>query len=80
MNRRIAAVQVEWSDGRRYSLKTIFIERLFRGRNPLSEYLSLVFSPDADGSGWTEIDDQGRPIAKPSQRDSGTESGKAMCQ
>ncbi len=56
MSRKITAVIVEWSDGRRYSLKSSYIDMLFRRRNPLSEYLALVFSPELDGSGWIEED------------------------
>jgi hypothetical protein len=55
-NRRITQVTVEWSDGRRYSLKPDYLGRLFSNKNPMSAYLALAFSPEVDGGGWLEED------------------------
>ncbi len=54
MSRGITKVLIQCSDGRRYSLKEDHITRLFRGDNPLSSYLAMVFSPQQNRDGWVE--------------------------
>jgi hypothetical protein len=57
--REIVKVTVEWSDGRLYSLEAGTAARLFGGKNPMSSYLAVVFSPDLEGEGWVEEQDGG---------------------
>lgn len=58
MVKDITRVTVEWSDGRQYSLHRDHIRKLFNNANPLGSYLTLVFSPEIKGGGWTEVKEQ----------------------
>jgi hypothetical protein len=54
IDQKIISITVDWSDGRRFTLDKDHITKLFEGRNPLSSYLVLAFSPDLHQGGWIE--------------------------
>jgi hypothetical protein len=54
IDQKITGITVDWSDGRRFTLDKDHVAKLFEGRNPLSSYLVLAFSPDLHQGGWIE--------------------------